>query len=240
MIPLKDDNPVKHIPIVTIGLIAVNCLVFLYQLTLSPRAEQMFLFQFGLIPVEITHMADMTPDIPFPVWLSPFSSMFLHGGLWHLLGNMLYLWIFGNNVEDHLGRIRFLGFYLLSGLAAVTLFVAISPNGKVPMVGASGAIAGVLGAYMVLFPRARVLTLIWIIFFLRLIWLPAVFLLGYWFVLQIIMGASTIGASDGGGIAWFAHVGGFAFGWLVMRLFGRRGGAYATTASHDDYYNRWH
>ena len=240
MIPLKDDNPVRHVPVVTIGLIAVNCLVFLYQLTLSPTAEQMFLFQFGLIPTEITHMADLTPDIPFPVWLSPFSSMFLHGGLWHLLGNMLYLWIFGNNVEDHLGRIRFLGFYILSGLAAVTLFVAFSPHGKVPMVGASGAIAGVLGAYMVLFPRARVLTLIWIIFFLRLIWLPAVFLLGYWFVLQIIMGASTIGASDGGGVAWFAHVGGFVFGWLIIRLFGRRGGAYVTTSSYNDYYDRWH
>lgn len=241
MIPLKDDNPVQRVPIITVGLILTNCLVFLYQITLSAQAEQLFVFQYGLIPLEITRLTDLTPDIPFPVLLSPFSSMFVHGDLWHLAGNMLYLWIFGNNIEDYLGRFRFLGFYILSGLAAVALFVLFSPQSKVPLVGASGAIAGVLGAYMVVFPRARVLTLIWIIFFIRLIWLPAVFLLGYWFVLQLIMGASTIGDTGGGGVAWFAHVGGFAFGWLLIRLYRRiKLRTPARSSSGDDYYERWH
>jgi len=241
MIPLKDDNPVHRTPIITIGLIITNCLVFLYQITLSAHGEQLFVFQYGLIPIEITSLTDMTPEVPFPVLLSPFSSMFLHGDIWHLAGNMLYLWIFGNNIEDYLGRWRFFGFYILSGLAAVALFVAFDPDGKIPLVGASGAIAGILGAYMVAFPRARVLTLIWIIFFIRLIWLPAIFLLGYWFVLQLIMGASTIGETDGGGVAWFAHVGGFAFGWLAMRFYYRRRSVtYTTSSYYDDHYNRRH
>jgi membrane associated rhomboid family serine protease len=130
---------------------------------------------------------------------------------------MLYLWIFGNNVEDFLGRMKFLIFYILSGLAAVGLFVAVDPNGQVPLVGASGAIAGVLGAYMVLFPRARVLTLIWILFFIRLVRLPAIFMLGYWIVLQFLMAGVSAG-SEGGGVAWTAHIGGFAFGWLLLKL----------------------
>jgi membrane associated rhomboid family serine protease len=241
MFPLKDDNPLLRTPVVTIALIAVNCLVFLYQITLSSQGQQLFFLRYGLIPIEITHMADMTPQAPFPVLLSPFSSMFVHGDLLHLGGNMLYLWIFGNNVEDYLGRFKFLGFYFLSGLAAVALFAALSPNSQVPLIGASGAIAGILGAYMVLFPRARVLTLIWIIFIIRLIWLPAVFLLGYWFVIQLIMGASTIGESNGGGVAWFAHIGGFGFGWLVIRLFRRSTkNPYTTDSSYHNYYNRWH
>lgn len=241
MIPLKDDNPTNRRPYVTVGLILVNCAVFIYQLTLSPRAEQLFVFQYGLLPIELTRFTDMTPEIPFPVLLSPFTSMFIHGDLWHLAGNMLYLWIFGNNVEDYLGHVKFTGFYLLSGLAAVGLFVLFEPAGKIPMVGASGAIAGILGAYLVVYPRARVLTFIWIIFIIRMIWLPAIFLLGYWFILQIIMGLSSMGASSGGGVAWFAHVGGFAFGWLIVRFYHRRRlSGYTTTSSYDDYYNRWH
>ncbi len=241
MFPLKDDNPLQRTPVVTIALVAVNCLVFLYQITLSSQAQQLFFFRFGLIPIEISHMTDMTAQTPFPVWLSPFTSMFVHADVLHIGGNMLYLWIFGNNVEDYMGRFKFLGFYFLSGLAAVAMFVLLSPESQTPLIGASGAIAGILGAYMVLFPRARVLTLIWIIFIIRLIWLPAVFLLGYWFVIQLIMGASTIGKSDGGGVAWFAHVGGFGFGWLAIRLYRRRNtDPYTTTSSHDDYYNRWH
>ena len=250
MIPLKDDNPTSRLPIFTIGLIALNCLVYLYQMTLPVRSEQLFVFQFGLIPVELTHLTDMTPEVPFPVLLSPFTSMFIHGDFMHLAGNMLYLWIFGNNIEDYLGHFKFLGFYFLSGLAAVALFVAFEPNGEIPMVGASGAIAGILGAYFVLFPKARVLTFIWIIFIIRMIWLPAVFLLGYWFILQLIMGFSSVGSS-GGGVAWFAHVGGFVFGWLGLRLYHRRRRpAYTTTSSfdnhynryedEDDYYHRWH
>jgi len=243
MIPLKDDNPAARTPVLTVAIIIINCLVYFYQMTLSGQAEQMFIFQYGLIPIEITHLSDMTPDIPFPPLLSPFTSMFMHGDLWHLGGNMLYLWIFGNNIEDYLGHFKFLVFYVLSGLAAVALFVIFEPNGKVPLVGASGAIAGILGAYMVLFPRARVLTLIWIIFIIRLFWLPAVFLLGYWFFLQLIMGLSSMGASAGGGVAWFAHIGGFVFGWLVLKRYHRRRKSYYTTDSSfsdDDYYDRWH
>ena len=222
MIPLKDDNPTARTPIVTIGLIIINCLVFIYQMTLGPRAEEMFIYQYGLIPLEITKLADLTPDIPFPPMLSPFTSMFMHGDLWHLGGNMLYLWIFGNNIEDLLGHVKFIVFYILSGLAAVVLFIIIEPSGKVPLVGASGAIAGILGAYFVLFPRARVLTLIWIVFFIRMVWLPAIYMLGYWIVLQVVMGAISVGESSGGGVAWFAHIGGFAFGWLIIRIFRNR------------------
>jgi membrane associated rhomboid family serine protease len=249
-IPLKDDNPTHRMPIITIGLIAVNCIVYLYQMTMPVQAEQMFIYQYGLIPIEITRLTDMTPQIPFPILLSPFTSMFMHGGLIHLGGNMLYLWIFGNNIEDYLGRIRFFAFYILSGLAAVALFVIIEPSGDMPMVGASGAIAGILGAYMVIFPRARVLTFLWIIFFIRLIWLPAVFMLGYWFVMQFVSGVLSVGSS-GGGVAWFAHIGGFAFGWLAIRLYRRRQRfRYTTTSSPierfhdsdstDDYHNRRH
>lgn len=240
MIPLKDDNPTGRIPIFTVGLILINCAVYLYQMTLPVRAEQLFIFQYGLIPVEITHLSDMTPRIPFPFWLSPFTSMFMHGDLMHLAGNMLYLWIFGNNIEDYLGHIKFLVFYILSGLAAAALFIIVEPGGEIPMVGASGAIAGILGAYLVLYPRARVLTFIWIIFFIRMFWLPAVFLLGYWFVLQLIMGLSSMGASQGGGVAWFAHIGGFAFGWLAIRYIRRRRrGPYTTTSSYDNRVNRF-
>jgi membrane associated rhomboid family serine protease len=227
-------------PIFTVGLILVNCMVYFYNMTLPARAEQLFIYQFGLIPIEITHFTDMTPDIPFPILLSPFTSMFMHGDLMHLGGNMLYLWIFGNNIEDYLGHFKFLAFYLLSGLAAVALFTVFEPDGKVPLVGASGAIAGILGAYLVLYPKARVLTFIWIIFFIRLIWLPAVFLLGYWFILQMIMGLSSMGASESGGVAWFAHIGGFAFGWLVIWIYNRRRKAlYTTTTSYNDQYHRY-
>jgi membrane associated rhomboid family serine protease len=218
MLPLKDDNPTRQLPIITILLIISNCLIHIYQMTLPLQAGRLFVYQFGLIPVELIHLSDMTPDVPFPVLLSPFSSMFLHGDIWHLGGNMLYLWIFGNNVEEHLGHFKFLGFYLLSGIAAVVLFVLFDPNGEIPLVGASGAIAGILGAYMVLYPRARVLTFVWILFIIRILWLPAVFILGYWFVIQLFMAMASVGMQQGGGVAWFAHVGGFAFGWLVMRM----------------------
>jgi len=251
MIPLKDDNPISRIPIFTVGLIIINCLVYFYQMTLPAQAENLFIYRYGLIPIEISHFSDMTPDVPFPVFLSPFTSMFMHADLWHLGGNMLYLWIFGNNIEDYLGHFKFLIFYFISGLAAVTLFVAIDPSGEIPLIGASGAIAGVLGAYLVLFPKSRILTLIWIIFFIRLLWLPAIFLLGYWFILQLIMGLSSFGSS-GGGVAWFAHIGGFTFGWLAIRIYRRRfRPAYTTTSSYndhnhryesddDEYYDRWH
>jgi membrane associated rhomboid family serine protease len=240
MIPLKDDNPTYRMPIITVGLIAINCVVFIYQMLLPGQAEALFVYRFGLIPIEISHLTDMTLDLPFPVLLSPFTSMFIHADLMHIGGNMLYLWIFGNNIEEYLGHFKFLIFYFLSGLAAVAMFVVVDPGGKAPLIGASGAIAGVLGAYLVVFPRARVLTFIWIIFFIRLIWLPAVFLLGYWFILQIVMGLYSLGSS-GGGVAWFAHVGGFAFGWVVLQIFHRRQKPpYATTSSYSDDNHRFY
>jgi len=144
----------------------------------------------------------------------------MHGGILHLGGNMLYLWIFGNNIEDYFGPVRFIIFYLVAGLAAAFVFIAFSPNSNIPMVGASGAVSGVLGAYLVLYPRARVLTLVWIFYFIRLVHLPAKFLLGFWFFYQLLM--SLMETAGGGGVAWMAHIGGFAFGFLALRLIVRK------------------
>jgi membrane associated rhomboid family serine protease len=162
------------------------------------------------------HLTELTPKFPAPVLLTPFTSMFLHGGWIHLIGNMLFLWIFGNNIEDYLGHIKFLLFYLVSGLAAIFLFVVFSPNLQVPMVGASGAIAGVLGAYFLLFPRSRILTLIWIFYYIRLAHVPAKAMLGFWFLYQLLM--SAIATGSGGSIAFLAHVGGFIFGWAFFKV----------------------
>jgi membrane associated rhomboid family serine protease len=214
--PLKDENPTVNKPIITVSLIILNCLVFLYSWAKSGQGFQIFVYQFGLIPYELVHLTELTPDFAAPVLLTPFTSMFLHGGFMHLGGNMLFLWIFGNNIEDNLGPMKFLLFYFASGMAAVVLFVIFSPNSDVPMVGASGAIAGVLGAYLVLFPRARILTLMWIFFFIRIVRLPASFMLGFWFIYQLFMSLASGGG--GGGVAWLAHVGGFAFGWVWFRF----------------------
>ncbi len=220
-IPLKDENPTRNKPIATFILIVINCLVYFYSITLQGNGFQIFIYQFGLIPTEIFHLSELTPNYPSPVLLSPFTSMFLHGGFMHLAGNMLYLWIFGNNIEDHLGPFKFILFYFVSGLAAAFLFVIFSPSSEIPMVGASGAIAGVLGGYLFLFPRARVLTLMFLFYFIRMIYLPAKVVLGFWFVYQIIMSVFSAG-DGGGGVAWLAHVGGFAFGYLWFRLVSKR------------------
>lgn len=214
--PLKDENPTVNKPIVTVSLIIINCLVFLYSWIKPAKAFQIFIYQFGLIPYELIHLAEITPEFPAPVLLTPFTSMFLHGGFMHLAGNMLFLWIFGNNIEDYLGPIKFIIFYLVSGLAAVVLFVIFSPNSDVPLVGASGAIAGVLGAYLVMYPKAKIVTLMWIVYFIRIVKLPASFMLGFWFVYQLFMSLASGGT--GGGVAWLAHVGGFAFGWLWFKF----------------------
>jgi membrane associated rhomboid family serine protease len=204
-VPLKDENPTLKFPIITIILILANCLIFFYQV-ISPQGLSYQVLRFGIIPYEITH-SEIEAGVPRIFW--PFSlitGMFLHGSLWHLLGNMLYLWIFGNNVEEFLGPIRFLLFYLACGLAASLLQVAFSPNSKVPMIGASGAIAGLLGAYLILYPTARVKTLIFLVFYITIISVPAWIILSLWFVLQL----ANVGL--GGGVAWFAHVGGFLAG----------------------------
>jgi membrane associated rhomboid family serine protease len=217
MIPLKDDIPARRPPIVTVALISINCLAYFYLLSLGD-AYQLALVKWGTIPFEVTHMQELTPELGSPIILTLFTAMFLHGGLLHLGGNMLYLWIFGDNVEDQLGHVKFLVFYILCGLEASLLYVLTTPDSQVPMIGASGAIAGVLGAYVIRFPRARILTLIWFGFFIRIVAIPAFFVLGFWFVLQLLFALPSIGSTSGG-VAFFAHVGGFLAGIVLFKLF---------------------
>lgn len=213
MIPLKDNIPSSRTPVITVGLIVINVLVYLNQLALSPRAAVRFVYLYGLIPVEISE-GQLLIQHPVPLYGTILTSMFVHGGLFHLAGNMLYLWIFGDNVEDRLGRFRFLLFYLLSGLAAAAAQILSDPHSQIPMVGASGAISGVLGAYLLLYPHARVVTLVFFGWFVRLIEIRALFVLGFWILVQLASGLLTWGAQVGG-VAWFAHIGGFVAG-LVM------------------------
>jgi membrane associated rhomboid family serine protease len=216
VIPLRDDNPGRTTPVVTVAIMAANILIFLYQLSLGREQMQEMVFRLGLIPAEVTTGVNLVPGLP--VSLSFLTSMFLHGDLMHLGGNMLFLWVFGNNVEDETGHPLFLVFYVACGVAAAGLQVAMLPASEIPMIGASGAIAGVLGAYLLMFPHARVLTLVPIFFFLRLMYLPALVLLGIWFLYQLLL-STTTGSMGGGGVAFFAHVGGFVAGMAIILLF---------------------
>jgi len=222
-IPLKDDNPTARFPFVTVFFIGLNIFIFLYNV-FSPEGLQFFVYKMGAIPYEITHFKPVTLIIyqsqETISRLSPpltlFTSMFLHGSILHLFGNMLYLWIFGNNIEDYLGPFRFILFYFLSGLGASLVHIFFNPNSQVPMIGASGAIAGVLGAYLILYPGARVLTFVFLFFFIRIIPVPAALVLGLWFIAQVM----NIGI--GGGVAWFAHIGGFLVGIFLIKIFSQR------------------
>ena len=214
-LPLKDDNPTNTFPFVTVGLIVANCFVFYHQLTLNLPASQRFIFQWGAIPYQIVHGEILYGPGLFPPVLTLFSAMFLHGGFLHLIGNMLYLWIFGNNIEDTLGHFRFMIFYLLAGLGAGLAQVFSDPQSTVPMIGASGAVAGVLGAYLLLFPRARILTLMFIFIFIRMIRIPALIVLGFWFLVQLL--SVTSGFETG--VAFFAHIGGFVAGLILVKVF---------------------
>jgi membrane associated rhomboid family serine protease len=216
-IPLKDLNPRRSYPIVNTTLILVNVLVFLYQYTLPPYAFKLFMITNATVPAR------------FPAWLSghaPFeaaflpllTSMFLHSGIAHIAGNMLFLWIFGDNVEDFYGHFTYLIFYLVCGIGSGLLHVLFNLNSAVPALGASGAISGVMGAYGLLYPRSRILTLV----FIFLVPIPAVIILGYWFILQFLSGVSSLGAVASGGVAWWAHVGGFLLGMLITSM-ARRG-----------------
>ena len=223
MFPLKDDLPTRTTPVITVGLIVLNALAFVYQVILEAGdlgegagAAQAFVMEFGLIPCRLTGACAKVSDLPSPP-LTIFTSMFLHGSVFHIAGNMLYLWIFGNNVEDTLGHGRFVVFYLASGVAAAVTQTLVGPDSRVPMIGASGAISGVLGAYFVLFPQASVLTLVILGFFWRLVRIPALVVLGFWMVVQILNGLGSFGA--GGGVAWFAHIGGFFAGMGLLFLF---------------------
>jgi membrane associated rhomboid family serine protease len=270
MLPLKDNNPTKRFPVITVAIIAINVVVFFWQLNFptDPRLDQAGFgaidqssLEYGAIPYRITHtntgdcsvgavaavqgqfeagvvcpgtkayrqavaIGEENPQAApikineAPWWETLFTSMFMHGGWLHIAGNMLFLWVFGNNVEDRLGRVWFLLFYVLAGLIAVYTQALIDTGSTAPTIGASGAIAGVLGAYAVLFPRARVLTLIFIIFFVTLVEIPALILLALWFILQFVpaLGQVAVETGGGGGVAYFAHVGGFVFGLAVAGI----------------------
>jgi membrane associated rhomboid family serine protease len=217
MIPLRDRNPTDSVPVVTIAIIVLNVAVFLHEFALGP-ALRPFLLEYGLVPAQVT-LAFRYGEGSLAGALLPFlTSMFVHGGWLHVIGNMWFLWIFGDNVEDVLGSARYALFYLVCGLGAGLTHWLIQPGSAVPTVGASGAIAGVLGAYAYLFPGARVLTLVPIFFIIQLIEIPAVLLLAIWFLLQFVTGLTAPLAGAGGGIAWGAHVGGFLAGLLIVRL----------------------
>ncbi|MBI4874717.1 MAG: rhomboid family intramembrane serine protease [Acidobacteria bacterium] len=211
MIPLRDTQPSYSPPVVTIGLIVVNVLVFLYQVSLDRFSLNHFIAEFGAIPDRLHYTSLVT-------------SMFLHAGWLHLIGNMWFLWIYGDNVEDVLGHGRYLLFYLLAGVAAALAQVVMSQGSRVPLVGASGAIAGVMGAYVIKFPHSRILTLIPIFVFFTTVEVPAVFILLYWFVIQFFSGVGSVGYShlSQGGVAWFAHVGGFVTGMVLILVMGTR------------------
>jgi membrane associated rhomboid family serine protease len=227
MLPIKDDQPSYSTPFVTWFLIALNLLIYLFQfylqITLEPRSYELFVREFGEVPAYLASFLGGSPRYSLPQVAVPFfTSMFLHGSWMHVIGNMWFLYIFGDNVEDYLGHFTFLGFYLVSGLLAMTTQVAIYPHSNVPTVGASGAIAGVLGAYFILYPRARVLT--W--FFVFVLYLPAWVVLGEWFVLQFMAGAASLSTAqmgrDVGGVAVWAHVGGFVAGVVMVKLLPER------------------
>jgi membrane associated rhomboid family serine protease len=226
MLPLKDDQPRYSAPLVNVFLIGLNILVFLFQQTLDGRSFEALVTQFGVVPAHLTAFLAGSPKYSLAAAILPFfTAMFLHGSWMHVLGNMWFLYIFGDNVEDYLGHFPYLLFYLLTGLIAMFTQVAVDPHSHLPTIGASGAIAGVLGAYFVLYPRARVLT--W--FFVFVLWVPAWVILGYWFVLNFLSGAATAAASQGravGGVAFWAHVGGFIAGVVVVRLFPQRSRRY--------------
>ena len=229
MIPLRDANPTRRTPVITLLIIALCGIAFAWELgvlTGGDKAFEAFLDAHGVVPVQLTGALSRGDLLSAPV-LAVFTSMFLHGGWLHLLGNMLYLWIFGNNVEDRMGRAAFVLFYLFGGVVAVAGQVAVDPGSDVAMIGASGAIAATLGAYLVLYPTARIQSLVFLGFFYQLIAVPAVLVLGFWFVLQVIDGVGALGASaGGGGVAFFAHIAGFAAGMLIalpLRLRAARG-----------------
>ncbi|MCZ6878352.1 MAG: rhomboid family intramembrane serine protease [Acidobacteria bacterium] len=219
MIPLRDDNPTTIVPVMTVGLIVLNVLVFFYQISLGPRGGELFVYQFGAIPSVIFGSQTLPSElVAIPASFSIFTSMFLHGGYMHLIGNMLYLWIFGNNIEDAMSHGRFVVFYLLTGVVASMSHFLTDVTSEIPTIGASGAISGVLGAYILLYPRARVLVLIPLGFFMRVMYIPAGFVLGFYFVIQLYQGTFSLG-EGGGGVAWFAHIGGFIAGLLLVGLF---------------------
>jgi membrane associated rhomboid family serine protease len=233
LFPIKDNIPTDRFPVVTVTLIALNVIAYFFWqqggLSFGDPSSQHYVCNvanYAVIPYEITHPGEQVaqqgcPDPTAPTWLTVFTAMFMHGGLLHLGGNMLFLWIFGNNVEDSMGPVKFVIFYLLGGIAATAGQLLVGPDSTVPNIGASGAIAAVLGGYILLFPKARVVTIIFIVFFFTILELPAMVILGFWFIQQALFGYFDLssGGDPQGGVAYFAHIGGFAFGLLAIKLF---------------------
>ena len=246
MFPLKDNIPTERFPVVTVAIIALNVIAYFFWqkggISFGDPSSVHYLqnlSDYGAFPYELTHPGDhcaivntagqivCEPQVKVgaqpSTWITPFTAMFMHGGLLHLGGNMLFLWIFGNNIEDSMGPVRFVAFYLLGGLCALAGQVLVDPSSQVPTLGASGAIAGVLGGYILLYPRARVLTLIFIILFFTIVEIPASIVLAIWFAQQLLFGALDLSnPTGGGGVAYFAHIGGFLFGLAAIRAFARR------------------
>ncbi|MCX7857344.1 MAG: rhomboid family intramembrane serine protease [Deltaproteobacteria bacterium] len=215
MIPLKDNIPTRTFPIITVGIIFVNISIFVWQSFLSLAEKEQLFRYFGLVPKELTiALLSRLELLPYNI-ITVFTSMFLHGGVFHLVGNMLYLWIFGNNIEDSLGHGRFVWFYLLSGIFAAVAQYLYDPTSNIPMIGASGAVSGVLGAYLVLYPTARVITLVFIFIFIKIVELPALIFLTFWFFMQFLYSGIE-------GVAWYAHIGGFIFGLLTAKLLAKK------------------
>lgn len=222
MIPLRDDVPTNTTPVVTVALIVICSLIFLWQVSLGERGFETVVYRLGVIPAALLRHETLPPEYYLiPPWLTILTSMFLHGGWMHLIGNMLYLWIFGNNVEDAMGHGRFVVFYIGCGIVAALVQALPNPDSTIPMIGASGAISGVLGAYLLLHPRAHVLVLVPLGFFTQLVHLPAMLVLGLWFGLQLL--SSALAEPGAGGVAFGAHVGGFIAGMALVPLFRRRG-----------------
>ncbi len=220
LFPIRDENPSRERPIVNYILIGINILVFLYEISLGSDMRSVFFHRFGIVPYEYTHGKDIL--IPSAMPINLITAMFIHGGFWHIFGNMWFLYIFGDNVEDAMGHVRYLIFYLLSGIIASATHIIFNPGSKVPMIGASGAISGVLGAYFVLYPSARIVSVVFLGFFITSVILPAYLYLGIWIIMQAIFAFSSIGVKAASGVAWFAHVGGFVGGILLLPLFARR------------------
>ncbi len=214
MIPIRDKNPSGTFPYVTIGIIITNIFIFFYELSLGSDLAT-FVHQYGVVPAKTIHYFQTHESIPINIFFPFLSSTFLHAGFIHLIGNMWFLWIFGDNIEDRLGHIKYLCFYILCGAIASSVHVFFNSQSQLPCIGASGAIAAVLGAYMITFPRARVTTIVPIFFFIQIIELPAVIVLGFWILIQFISGTVSSSAS-GGGVAWWAHVGGFVSGIILF------------------------
>ncbi len=214
MIPYKDDNPTRTFPFVTILIIAINIFVFLFEIT-HPLGMKTITYSFGAIPHNILRFETNQPVHPA---ITVFTSMFMHGGIFHLAGNMLYLWIFGNNIEDRLGHLRFIIFYILCGIVAAYAHAFTNSDSTIPMIGASGAVSGILGAYLYLFPRAGIYTIIFLGFFVTTVKIPALIVISFWAIIQFINSIISSTVREAGGVAWFAHLGGFLAGLLTIKL----------------------